>query len=500
MSAYEQLLTRLRQIHNLNQASAVLNWDQRTYMPAQGADARARQLSTLAELAHAQMVARDTQDLLTGAEGEMAGVATESDERALLRIVRKNMDKATKLPITLVTELTQTCSLGEEAWAEARRKSDYALFAPWLEKIYALKRHYADCIGYQACRYDALLDDYEEGMTVARLDPLLAELKAQTVPLVAAIAARADRVDGRCLTQSCPVAAQETFSRQVLADCGFDFTRGRLDRSVHPFCTNFSQRDVRLTTRYEEEWLPGALFGCLHEMGHGFYEAQVNPAYEGIPLGGGVSLGVHESQSRLWENLVGRSQAFWRHYYPQLQQAFPQQFATVPLATFYAAINQVQPSLIRVEADEVTYNLHIILRYEMEVALLDQHLAVADAPAAWNDKMQKMLGIAPSRDAEGILQDVHWSGGGIGYFPTYMLGNILASQLYQTAARALPDLFGQIERAEFTPLREWLRTQVHQYGSKYPPAELVQRATGTALTSGPYVRYLQEKYGAIYGF
>lgn len=501
MSAYQNLRERLKEIHNINMAAAVLNWDQRTYMPSKGSAARASQLGTLARLGHEMFVARETLDLLAAAEHEVAGHPADSDERAFVRVARRSLDKATKVPTSLVTALTETCALAEDVWARARHDDDYAAFAPWLDKILHLKRQYAAAIGYQKTGriYDALLDDFEEGMTASELDPLFEQLKQFTVPLLDAIRARQHLVGDDLLTQPCDEALQEQFSVKILKDCGYDFERGRLDRTVHPFCTNFSQNDVRITTRYEKEWLPGALFGCLHEMGHAFYEMNVNPDYEATPLGGGVSLGVHESQSRLWENLVGRSKPFWKKYFPLLQQTFPQQFGKVAVGDFYKQINRVTPSFIRVEADEVTYNLHIILRYEMENELLEQKLSVNDAPAAWNNKLQRYLGITPASNRDGILQDVHWSGGGIGYFPTYTLGNILAAQLFATARRTLTDLDGQIERADFAPLFNWLKTNVHQHGGKYPPRDLVKRVTGSTLTVEPYAQYLKTKFSEIYG-
>ena len=409
------------------------------------------------------------------------------------------MTKATKVPTSLIVALTETCSLAEDKWAQARKDNDYQSFAPWLAKIYELKREYAEDIGYEEHIYDALLDDFEEGMKASDLDPIFAELKKHTIPLVAAIAARQDRVSDALLRQDFPEDLQERFSVGIIQDCGYSFDRGRLDRTVHPFCTNFSPNDVRITTRYERNWLPCALFGCMHEMGHAFYEMNINPAYEGTPMGGGVSLGVHESQSRLWENLVGRSRGFWQHYFPKLQATFPAQFGGVPVEALYQAINRVTPSLIRVEADEVTYNLHIILRYEMEQELLEKRLSVADAPARWNEKMRSYLGLTPPTDREGILQDIHWSGGGVGYFPTYTLGNILSVQFFQAALASHPQIPAEIAAGRFATLYAWLQQNVHHVGGKYPPAKLVVRATGRPLDTAPYIGYLKEKFSAIYG-
>ena len=494
-----KLKTYLSDIHNLGQAAAVLGWDQRTYMPPRGGAARAAQQATLSKIRHEMFVSQHTRELLAAAQAEGKNLDADSDDAAYLRVAVRDFDKATKVPTPLVVELARTTSLAEEVWATARQNNDFTAFAPWLEKILHLKRQYAQAIGYAEHLYDALLDDYEQGLTVRQLDPILADLKAQTVPLVQAIAQRGAAISTELLTREYDEAAQQAFCERILRACGFDFTRGRLDRTVHPFCTSFSVDDVRITTRYERAWLPGALFGCLHEMGHAFYEMNVSPAYEGNLLSGGVSLGVHESQSRLWENLVGRSRGFWSGYYPELQRAFPRQLGAVTLEDFHRAINRVAPSLIRVEADEVTYNLHIILRYEMEVELLEGRLAVADAPAAWNARMVQYLGITPPTDREGILQDVHWSAGLMGYFPTYTLGNILSVQIYQAALARHPSIPDEIARGQFKTLFDFLRNNLHRYGRKYPPPDLIRRATGQPLTVEPYVSYLKTKFSALYG-
>jgi len=497
--SFSALLVRLTDIHNLEQAGAVLDWDQRTYMPAKGSEARSKQLATLAKISHEMFVAKETADLLAAAEAEGKSFGEDSDERAMLRVVRRNFDRETRVPTELVVALAETTSRGQDVWAEARAKNDFQMFAPWLQKIIELKRQYAAAIAPGLPVYDALLDLFEEGMTTRVLDPIFAALKAHGVPLVGAIQQRGKKISDEILTRNYDPKAQEKFCHYILKECGFSFERGRLDTSVHPFCTNFSQNDVRITTRWETDWLPGALFGCLHEMGHSFYELDIDPKYEASPLAGGVSLGIHESQSRLWENLVGRSREFWEKYYPELQSAFPAQLGGEPLDAFYEAINRVTPSLIRVEADEVTYNLHIILRYEMEQALLSGAVAVMDAPAAWNEKMKASFGIVPPTDKEGILQDVHWSAGLFGYFPTYSLGNILSSQLFAVAMKELPNLRGEVRKGSFGGLLEWLRTHVHQYGRKYKPADLVKKATGQPLSTEAYLKYLTEKFTRIYG-
>jgi carboxypeptidase Taq len=496
--AFDELLARLADVHNLEQANAVLNWDQRTYMPVKGSEARAKQLATLAKISHEIFVARETQDLLAGAEAEAIGLSADTVQRATLRAVRRNIDKATKVPTALVVALAETASRAEDVWQQARADNAYGVFAPWLDKLLDLKRQYAACVMPGKPIFDALLDDFEEAMTSAELDPLFQTLKNHSVALVAAIQERGRKISGDILTQTYDPAAQQAFCTFILKECGFPFDRGRLDTSVHPFCTNFSQNDVRITTRWEPNWLPGALFGCMHEMGHAFYELNIAPEYEATPLAGGVSLGVHESQSRLWENMVGRSREFWTRYFPELQRAFPAQVATRSFDEFYRAINRVTPSLIRVEADEVTYNLHIILRYEMEQALLNKQLSVADAPAAWNAKMKQYLGLTPPTDREGVLQDVHWAFGGFGYFPTYSLGNVLAAQLFAAAGHDLPGLRADIGQGQFGSLREWLRGRVHQHGKRYQPADLVRRATGQALSTDAYLGYLTGKFSEIY--
>jgi carboxypeptidase Taq len=492
------LRRRLAEVDNLNMANAVLGWDQRTYMPARGAEARARQKATLARLAHELHVAPATRDALAGAALETAQLPADHDDAAFVRQATRDFEKVVRLPESLVVALAETESLAEEQWVVARSGSDYSRFAPWLARLLDLKRQYAAAVAPGVPIYDALMDDYEPGCTTAAIDPLFAALKAQTVPLLASIAERGRAVSDDPLRRHFEPEDQRRFIARIIQDCGFDFQRGRLDPTVHPFCTSFSPNDVRITTRYDADWLPGSLFGCLHEMGHAFYEMNVDPAYEATPLAGGVSLGVHESQSRLWENLVGRSLGFWTHYYPALQKASPA-LHDVPLADFHRAINKVGRSLIRVEADEVTYNLHIILRYEMEVALLTGHLSVADAPAAWNDKMKTLLSLTPPDDRNGILQDVHWSHGAFGYFPTYTLGNILSVQIYEAAVAAHPMIPTDLAAGKFDHLFHWLKENIHRPGKKYLPGDLITRATGRPLTTEPYMNYLKNKVSEIYG-
>jgi carboxypeptidase Taq len=500
ITAIDQLKQRTADVTTLQSASAVLGWDQQTYMPPAGAERRAGQLALLDKLGHEMLVSAETGRLLAEAEREADGLDADSDDAAYLRVARRTFDKAAKLPSKLVEEIAQVTALAHEHWVAARAASDYQKFAPWLEKILVLERQVAEHLGYPNERYDALLDNYERDMTAAQVRAMFEELKAPVVELVKAIVQRGpDAVNTEPLTRDYHDERQRRFGESVIRALGYDFTRGRLDRAVHPFCTSFSRNDVRITTRYDRHFLPMSLFGTIHETGHALYDMGVAEKYDGNFLGDCASLGIHESQSRFWENLVGRSRSFWTYFYPTLQEQFPA-LADVELEAFYRAINRVEPSLIRVEADEITYNLHIMLRFEMEVDLLDGRLSVGDAPEAWNEKCRQYLGLTPPDDAHGILQDVHWSFGGIGYFPTYTLGNVISVQLYEAANESLggriPDL---IAKGEFSVIREWLGQNVHRWGRKYTPVELVTRCTGRPPSTEPYLRYLKSKFGDIYG-
>ncbi len=502
LSPLAQFKTRMAQIVAVRDAAGLLEWDQQTYMPPGGAGARAEQLSALATLTHEMATSEETAALLERAERDAGNVdpGTDDDDAALLRVARRDFTLATKLPTALVTEMARVTALAYEEWTQARAASDWNKFAPWLEQILDLVRQVAEHRGYPEQRYDALLDEYEPGMKASQVTAMFEAIKPDLTALVQAIAAKGpDAVDDSPLRRGFDEERQRAFGEKVVSAIGFDWGRGRQDKAVHPFCSSFTRGDVRLTTRFDRHWLPAALFGSMHEAGHGMYEQGISPRYDGGVLGGGVSLGVHESQSRLWENLVGRSEAFWARFYPDLQAAFPGVLDDVAPDRWYRAINTVQPSLIRVEADEVTYNLHILLRFEMEVALLEGRLSVKDAPDAWREKMRDYLGIVPENDAEGILQDVHWSGGGIGYFPTYSIGNLLSVQLFDAANTALGgNVNAQIAEGNFAPLLGWLQENVYQWGRKYDPSDLTTRATGRTLTPEPYLRYLKTKFGAIY--
>lgn len=498
MEEVQALTARLADVLNLNYASALLGWDQQTYMPSGGANARAEQLATLSKLAHELFVAGETGRLIEDAEAAVKDLDADSDDAALVRVIRHDFDIQTKLPTSLVTDLARTTTLAHEVWAKARAENDFASFAPTLEKIYDLMRQKAEALGYKERPYDALLDEYEPGMKTGDVETLFAGLREDLVPFVAAIFERLDRVDASTLHRQYDVDRQAEFGLAVIKQLGYDMTRGRQDKAVHPFTTGFSINDVRITTRYYPDYLPTALFGSIHETGHALYEQGCAQKYEGTALAGGVSLGVHESQSRLWENIVGRSRGFWTYYYPMLQATFPQQLGGVSAGEFYRMVNAVSRSLIRVEADEVTYNLHIMLRFELENDLLEGKLAVKDAPAAWNAKMEQYMGIVPPTDTQGILQDVHWSSGLVGYFPTYSLGNFLSVQYWDQAVQDVPAIPAQIEQGNFEPLLTWLRENIHQYGRKYWPQELTRRVTGEQIQTRSFVRYLKNKYTAIY--
>jgi carboxypeptidase Taq len=499
MKQLGRLKNKLAEVSDLRGAAAVLGWDQQTYMPAGGAAARSEQLATLERLSHEMFTSAEVGELLEAAGTEVAGLAYDSDEASLVRVSRRDYEKARKVPSSLVAELARTTSMGMEVWVKAKAQSDFAAFQPVLHRIYHLQRDLANCLGYEEHIYDALLDQYEPGMKTALLKDLFAGLKQQLVPLVQSISQNLNTVDDAVLHRTYDAQKQWDFGVEVLKRLGYDLKRGRQDKSVHPFTTSFSSNDVRITTRIDENFLPSALFGTLHECGHGLYEQGVSQTLERTPLGGGASLGIHESQSRLWENLVGRSRSFWRFFFPRLRSAFSDVLSNVSLENFYRAINRVQPSLIRVEADEVTYNLHVLLRFELEVEVLKDDLKVADLPEAWNSRMKSYLGVVPPDDSQGVLQDVHWSNGLIGYFPTYTLGNLVSVQLFEAAQRERPLILEQAEKGEFSELLAWLRKRMHEFGRKLLPAELVERATGKPLQASLYVDYLKSKYAEIYG-
>ncbi len=507
-ATFDQLCQYTRQTAMYGSIQALLNWDERTIMPPAEGEYRAEQVTLLAAVVHERETAPQVGAWLSELADSPLARDPASDAGAAIRQLKRRYDKKVKLPKALVEELTRTAVLGQQVWQEARRKNDFAAFRPILEKTYHLKRQEADALGYTECRYDALLDDYEPDERTSNIARVLAGLRNELVPLVAAIGQSKRHPNRSILERPCPLDVQERFGKEVAAQCGYDFNRGRLDVTAHPFCETMGPHDCRITTRYNERWFPGSFFGILHEAGHAIYEQGLRSDWFGLPPGQHLSLGIHESQSRLWENLVGRSRAFWDHFFPAAQQAFPAALGgtvtnNVKLDEFYFAINEVRPSLIRVEADEATYNLHIIVRFELEQALLNEDLKPADLPGAWNEKYRHFLGVTPGSDAEGVLQDVHWSAGLVGYFPTYSLGNLYASQFFEQADKDLGGgqggLAAQFRRGEFQPLREWLREKIHAAGQCYTADQLVRRVTGKPLSHKPLMRHLRGKFGPLYG-
>lgn len=497
-NALGQLKRRLAQVSDLKATAALLDWDQQVNMPSGGSNARAHHLATVKALTHNLFVAEETGRLLEEAADEVTDLPAESDDASLVRVTQREYERLQRIPDSLVAERARASALAFDAWQQARAESNFAHFQPHLEHVLELTIKYAEALGYEDCIYDPLLDHFEPGMKTSQVAEIFETVKNGLLPLVQAISEHGQPVDDSVFSQTYPDQAQWTFGTKILKDMGFDFHYGRQDRSAHPFTTAFSPHDVRLTTRVMPERFQSALFGTIHEGGHALYDQGIATDLDRTPLFDGASYGVHESQSRLWENIVARSRAFWSHYLPQLRELFPQQVSGVTLDTFYRAINKAEPSLIRVEADEVTYNLHIFVRFELEQDLLEGQLAVADLPQAWNAKMEDYLGLTPPNDATGVLQDVHWSGGAFGYFPSYALGNLLAVQFYNQARKEIPNLLDNIAQGKLLPLREWLRDNVHIHGKKFTPSELTQRVTGEKMKAAPFITYLKEKYGEIY--
>ena len=505
LAVLKPLTARLLDIQRINSAASVLSWDQETYMPAAGGLARADQIATVQGLAHQQLIARETEQLLcrwvdrdSGHLIEANGERWDEPSRALLREVWRDFNRARKLPPEFVIRLSRECSLAQQVWMEARKECNFKTFLPSLRTILALKREEAEYTGYSDSPYNALLDTYEPGVTIAFLRPLFDRLRSRLVPLLQAIAARSNKIDDGFLYRSYDTGRQVEFGRLILMAMGYDFERGRLDLSAHPFTTSFHPTDVRVTTRVYQHELPVCLFSCLHEGGHGLYEQGLDTDHYGTPLGEPVSLGIHESQSRLWENCVGRSLPFWKFFYPILQHTFPDQLKAIDTEGFYRAINRVKPSLIRVEADELTYNLHIMLRVELEQDLIENRFPLEDLPERWRDGMRTYLGITPEGDADGVLQDVHWAMGSFGYFPTYTLGNLYAVQIFEQVKREIIHLEDDIASGQLVALRRWLAQKIHRWGRTFPPERLAERVTGTGLSTEPFLRYIEHKYAQLY--
>ncbi len=496
---YEKVCEHVRQTALLEGVNALLEWDDRTIIPAKAGKHRAEQITLLSGILHQRRTAPELGEWLNQLIDSPLAADPHSDTGANIRLLKRDYDKNVKLPQRLVEELARTTVRAQQVWTDAREKDDFAAMQPWYEKIVALKQEEADALGYAQQRYDALLDYFEPGEVTANVSRVLAGLREDLVPLVAAIVDSGRQADTSILERRYPVDVQEQFGRRAAELIGFDFTRGRLDVTAHPFCSGMGPDDCRITTRYDEHFFNTALFGILHEAGHGLYELGLRGEQYGLPAGQSTSLGIHESQSRMWENLVGRSHAFWEYLYPQAQRAFPEALTDTSLDDFYFAINAVQPSLIRVEADEATYNLHILIRFELEQDLIEGRLKVADLPGAWNEKYRDYLGITPPNNCDGVLQDIHWSAGLIGYFPTYSLGNLYASQFFEQARHDLGDLDAQFRQGRFDNLLQWLREKIHRRGRCYSAAELAEVVTGKPLSHQPLITHLKSKFGPLYG-
>ncbi len=494
----DRLKEVIAEVADIRGAASLLNWDQQTYMPPEGSEARGHQAGTLGKLAHQLATSDEVGKLLSDLKQEYAGADESSDEAATVRVAAHDYDKAVCVPPAYIVEHAMVTSKAFDAWQEARAKSDFSIFRPHLEKIVELVRRYVTFFPPADHPYDVLLDDFEPGMKTADVQAIFNELRPKQVELLRAIAARPP-INDKFLHKKYSEAKVWEFSAEVTRVFGYDWTRGRMDKAAHPFETSFSVNDVRITNRFEPQNPLATLFSAMHESGHAMYEQGVDPGYERTVLAHGTSLGVHESQSRMWENLVGRSLPFWEHFYPKLKAVFPSQLEGVGLRNFYKAINRVDPSFIRVNADEATYNMHIMLRLEIEIAMVEGKLPVRDLPEVWNTRMQEYLGITPPSDALGVLQDVHWSGGMIGYFSSYALGNLISAQLWEKINKDIRGLDDQIRKGNFEGLLAWLRWNIHRFGRKYQPQELVQKVTGSKITSAPYIRYLTRKYSDIYG-
>jgi carboxypeptidase Taq len=492
---YDELRARLGEVHDLKKTAELLLWDESTMMPAGGATMRAEQSATVERAAHEKFVSDTIGELLEELRPYEVELANDSDEAAVIRVARRDYERARRVPADLQAELARAGSTGFHAWREARAQSDFGAFLPHLQHALELRRRYVECFDKTEHPYDVLLDQHEEGVTTSDVRTVFDRLKSELVPLIEGVAG-----DGEdpFMSGPFPVEGQRQFSLLILERFGFEPSSWRFDDTVHPFAASMGTSDIRLTSRYVENDL-NSLFTAMHECGHGLYERGVSPSLERTPACHGASAAFHESQSRLWENLVGRSREFWQHFYSQLQETFPETLGSVELDRFYRAVNRVQPSLIRVDADEVTYNLHIILRFELELGMITGELDLRDLPELWNTKMKEYLGIDVPDDAHGVLQDIHWSGATLGYFPTYALGNVISVQIWEHVLAAIPDLYEQIEQGEFSELGEWLRANVYAHGRKFLPKELLERITGGPIDPDPYLRYLNEKQGELAG-
>jgi len=489
--AFERLKNRLAEVDDLTKAASLLFWDQRVMMPPAGSEARAESMATVSRLAQERFVAPDIEQLLEDLRSLEESSDYDSFEASLIRATRRDFEKASRVPPELVGEMRRASTLALSAWGPAKEESNFEALRPHLETNLGLRHRYVECFDPGDETYDVLLDDYEPHMKTAEVREIFDELKEELVPLVKEIG-DAGEIDDSFMTGEFDPARQRDLGLEIVRRFGYTDDEWRLDQTSHPFMSSPGAGDIRLTSNFRPNDLT-SLFATMHEFGHGVYEWGVDPALARTPLGSGVSLGLHESQSRTWENLVGRSRSFWRFFYPRLQETFAEQLGSIEEEAFYRAVNKVQPSLIRIDADEVTYNMHIILRFELEQELIEDRLALRDLPAAWNARMDDYLGVAVPDDARGVLQDMHWAGGSFGYFPTCALGNVISVQIWERAREELGDLDERFERGEFGELRDWLTEHLYRMGRKFTPQETIERVTGSRIDAKPYVRYLREK-------
>jgi carboxypeptidase Taq len=487
------LMERLAEISDLARAGMVLAWDQKVTMPDGGHPARADQLATLSKVVHERLVDEELGRLLERLRPLEESLEHDSDDASIIRVTRRDWEKQRRVPTELRVELTRAAALGNQIWVEARATNDFAKFLPALQRNLELKRKYVDCFEWEDSPYTPLLDDFEPYMLTSEV----AEVFGTIRPVLADLVQQAPRVDAEFFEQSFEADKQEEFCKRILDTLGLEEGTYRLDPTVHPFCTSFSNRDVRMTTRYNETGID-ALWSTMHEAGHGHYAHGIADSLQRTTLATSPSLSLNESQSRTWENLVGRSRPFWLHWYEPLQETFPSQLGDVDLDTFLAAVNRAEPGLIRVEADETTYSLHIILRFELEQRLIEGSLDPRDLPEAWSEGMADLLGVDVPDDTHGVLQDIHWSQGGIGYFPTYALGNVISLQIWAAVRNAIPDLDSQMEAGELGELAAWLRDNLYSLGRKLTPKETIERLTGSpTIDPQPYLAYLREKLAAL---
>ncbi|WP_047150490.1 carboxypeptidase M32 [Aneurinibacillus tyrosinisolvens] len=487
-----------RRMTDYKEAVAVLSWDLATGAPAKGKAQRSEVIGMLSTELFKMGIAPEMKAFIDALSESETYEKLDAVTRASVRECKKEYERNKSIPPELYREYIILASKAETAWEGARRDDNFDAFRPYLEKIIDYTNQFIDIWGYEGHRYNTLLDQYEPDITVGVLDPLFTDLRKKSVSLLETVEGRGKKTDTSFLEKLFPAADQRKFSERVLRKIGYDFAAGRLDESAHPFSTGLNRGDVRVTTRFHENDFRTAIFGSIHEAGHAMYEQNIAEELAGTPLLDGASMGIHESQSRFWENMIGRSRAFWEYFYKDAVEFFPQQVDGISVSGFYRAVNQVKPSLIRVEADELTYNLHIMLRYELEKALISGNLTVAELPAAWNEKMKEYLGVVPDNNAHGVLQDVHWPSGAFGYFPSYSLGNIYAAQLEAALRKELPEYEEAVARGEFAAIKGWLTEKVHRHGKMLTPAEIIRSVTGESINVDYLVRYLEKKYTDVY--